>query len=93
MASYIHVMEKCGYPLTKKDRTIGLRSLVSENIRRNGIVTPFKDGIPGDDWFRSFRKRHNMSLKKPQSVEMARRKVCNPFTVFEYFGILEEVTK
>lgn len=89
IASLIHIMEKSGFPLTKKE----LRSMISEYIRRNGIITPFKEGIPGDDWFRSFRKRHKLSIKKPQSVEIARKKACNPFTVFEYFDLLERVTK
>lgn len=86
IAEYIHVMEKCGLPLTKKEVSI----LIAEYIRRNGIITPFKNDVPGDDWFRGFRKRNNMSLKKPQSVEFARRKACNPFTVYHYFDLLEQ---
>ncbi|CAG4990969.1 unnamed protein product [Parnassius apollo] len=63
--------------------------MVSEYVVRNGWITPFKDNIPGDDWFRRFCKGNNLSLKKPQSVEIARRKACNPFTVYEYFDFLE----
>lgn len=84
IASGIHVMEKCGFPLTKKD----VITMISTYIRRNGIKTPFKDSIPGDDWFRSFRKRNNLAIKTPQSVEVERRKACNPFIVYEYFGLL-----
>ncbi|CAG5030884.1 unnamed protein product [Parnassius apollo] len=84
MANCLGVMEKYGYPLTRKE----VLSLISEYIRRNGIVTTLKNDIPGDDWFRGFRRRHNFSLKKPQLVEVARRKeACNPFTVYEYFDI------
>ncbi|XP_026325747.1 uncharacterized protein LOC113234608, partial [Hyposmocoma kahamanoa] len=85
----ILVMEKCGFPLTRKE----VISLISEFIRRNGIVTAFKNDIPGDDWFRNFRRRHNLSLKKPQSVEIARKKACNPFTVYEYFELLEKAIR
>lgn len=67
--------------------------MVSEFIRRNGIVTAFKNDIPGHDWFRNLRRRHNLSLKKPQLVEIARRKACNPFTVYEYFEILENAIR
>lgn len=39
-----------------------------------------------------FRKRNQLSLKKPQSVEIARKNACNPFTVYEYFDLLEKET-
>ncbi|CAB3255555.1 unnamed protein product [Arctia plantaginis] len=82
-------MEKNGFPLTSKE----VKALVSEYIKRNGIVTPFREDMPGDDWLRGFRKRNGLSLKKPQSVEIARKRACNPFTVYEYFDLLESVLK
>ncbi|CAG5031743.1 unnamed protein product [Parnassius apollo] len=85
IASYLRTLEKYGFPITKKE----VKTLVSEYVVRNGWITPFKDNIPGDDWFRHFCKRNNLSLKKAPSVEIARRKACNPFTVYEYFDLLE----
>ncbi|KOB66553.1 Jerky protein, partial [Operophtera brumata] len=37
-----------------------------------------------------FRSRNNLSLKKPQSVETARRKACNPFIVYNYYDLLQK---
>lgn len=43
IASYLHAMEKCGYyPLTSKE----VKLLISDYIRRNGIITRFKDDYP-----------------------------------------------
>lgn len=77
IASSLHAMEKSGYPLTKKD----VKAWISEYIRRDGIITPFKNGVPGDDWCRGFFKRNSLCMKKPQSVKVARKRACNPFTV------------
>lgn len=85
VASNLHVMEKCGYPLTSKE----VKILISDYIRRNGIVTRFKDNYPGKEWFRGFKKRNKLSLKKPQSVEIARKKACDPFIVNDYFDMLQ----
>lgn len=89
VASNLHVMEKCGYPLTSKE----VKLLVSNYIKRNGIITRFKDDYPGKEWFRGFKRRHKLSLKMPQSVELARKKACNPFTVYNYFELLEQATQ
>jgi hypothetical protein len=35
---------------------------------------PFKDDVPGTDWFLLFKKRHALSIKTPQAVEYARKK-------------------
>ncbi|CAG4958326.1 unnamed protein product [Parnassius apollo] len=89
IASYIHILEKCGYPLTKKE----IIAMISEYIRRNGIGTPFRNDVPGKEWFLAFRKRHKLSYKKPQSVKIARKRACNPFVIYEYFDLLEKVTR
>ncbi|KAJ2937643.1 hypothetical protein O0L34_g19317 [Tuta absoluta] len=87
MAENLHIMERYGFPLTRKEASI----LISEYVRRNGIHTPFKDDIPGKDWFHALQRRNELSIKKPQAVEISRRKACDPFIVYEYFDILERV--
>ncbi|CAF4806752.1 unnamed protein product [Pieris macdunnoughi] len=87
ISSYLKIMEKNGFALTTKE----VKALVSEYVKRNGLITPFKEDIPGDEWLRGFRKRNGLSIKKPQSVEMARKRACNPYTVYEYFDLLEDV--
>lgn len=70
-----------------------LKALVSESLKRNGLINPFKDDIPGDEWLRGFRKRNGLSQKNPQTVEIARKRACNPYTVYEYFDLLEKVLR
>ncbi|XP_063384473.1 uncharacterized protein LOC134670603 [Cydia fagiglandana] len=82
-------MEKCEFPLTSKE----IKQLICAYIQRNGLITRFKDDYPGKEWFRGFKRRHRLSVKKPQSVEVARKKACNPFTVNNYFDLLERITK
>lgn len=81
----IHAMEKAGHPMMRKE----IKNLIGEYVRRNGIVTPFKNDTPGDDWCQGFMKRNNLSTKKPQSVEVARKNACNPFTIYHYYDLLE----
>lgn len=52
MSEYIKLMEKWGFGLSKKE----VLSLIGKYINENNIQTPFKDGIPGDDYFRRFKK-------------------------------------
>ncbi len=55
------------------------------------MKTPFKDNMPGEDWFLAFKKRHELSIKKPQSVEYCRRNAVDPFIVYEYFRTLKKI--
>jgi hypothetical protein len=50
---------------------------------------PFKNGVPGEDWFLGFKKRHDLSIKKPESIEYARKKMTDPFVIIEYFDLLK----
>lgn len=89
MANYLHIMEKNFFPLTRKEASL----LISEYVRRNGINTPFKADMPGRDWFYAFKKRNGLSIKKPQAVEISRRKASDPFIVYAYFDLLEQVAE
>lgn len=54
----IEVMEKHGFGLTRKETL----QLVGQYVTDNNIQTPFKDNIPGKDWFIEFKKRHRFSI-------------------------------
>lgn len=60
IAHNLHIMEKQGFPLTRKEASV----LISEYVRQNGIITPFKHDIPGKDWFHAFQQGNNLSIKK-----------------------------
>lgn len=79
-------MEKYGFGLTRQE----LLETVSQYVLANLIQNPFKNGVPGEDWFLSFKKRHNLSIKKPQPVEYARKLACSPYVIYPYFDLLEK---
>lgn len=70
LASALKTMERWGFGITRQE----LFQIVAEFVTINKVKTPFRNNIPGDDWFIYFKKRHNLSIKKPQSVEYARKK-------------------
>lgn len=86
LANCIKCMVKHGFGLSRKE----ILSLVGCYVKENNIETPFRDGTPGKDWFIGFKKRHKLSIKKPQSVEFARKKACDPFIIYKYFSILKK---
>lgn len=87
LASCLRVLEKWGWGLSRTE----ILDITAEFIKANNIKTPFKDYRPGPDWFISFRKRHQLSIKKPQSVEYIRKRMTDPFVIDEYFTLLKEV--
>lgn len=82
----LRVMEKHGFGLTRQE----LLETVGQYVLVNLVKSPFKNGVPGEDWFLLFKKRHNLSIKKPQPVEYARKLACSPFIIHPYFDLLEE---
>lgn len=84
LAAYLKTMQKSGFGLSRKE----VLNLVGEYVNANNLKTPFKDGVPSEDWFLRFKKSQNLSLRKPQSVEFLRRKSCDPFILGKYFEIL-----
>jgi len=62
----LKLMEKRGYGLSKKE----ILETIGRYVKENKIPTPFRGGVPGDDFFIRFKRTHNLSLKKPQSVEV-----------------------
>lgn len=59
IANNIKTMEKWGFGLSKKE----VLEIISRYIKDNNIPTNFKNGIPGDDYFRRFKKDFNLSQK------------------------------
>lgn len=85
LAECLKTMEKWGWGLTRRD----VFNIVERYVKNNNLKTPFKGGRPGEDWFLGFSRRHNLSIKKPQSVEYARKKCLDPFIINNYFEILK----
>lgn len=87
LAQNLHEMEKYGFGLSR----IEIMELVGDYVTKNIIKNPFKSGIPGEDWFLAFKKRHNLAVKKPQAVENSRKKACNPWVIYSYYELLKNV--
>ncbi|CAI6355815.1 unnamed protein product [Macrosiphum euphorbiae] len=87
LAQSLTIMEKYGHGLS---RTEVLTLVGNYYVNDNNLVTPFKGGYPGHDWWIGFSSRHKLSLKKPQVVENARKKACDPFIIYNYFYLLWE---
>ncbi|KAI4472050.1 homeobox-like domain superfamily [Holotrichia oblita] len=81
----IKTMEKWGFGLSRRE----VIEVVSQYVTENKIQCPFKNNIPGDEWFSSLKKRQNLSIKKPQAVEYPRKKMTDPFIVYRYFSLLK----
>ena len=84
----LRLFEKWGFGLLRSE----VFDIVQTFILKNDLLdkVPFKNGVPGEDWFLGFKKRHRLSVKKPQAVEYARKKVVDPFLIHEYFDNLED---
>ncbi|PSN30953.1 hypothetical protein C0J52_23591 [Blattella germanica] len=78
-------MEKWGFGLNRKE----ILQIVGDYVAKNGIITPFQNEIPGEDWLLGFKKHHNLSITKRKSLEYARKKMTDSFVVSTYFDLLK----
>nr|CAI5868906.1 unnamed protein product [Callosobruchus analis] len=87
LAFFIKTLAKWGFGLSRKE----ILELVGDFVCKNDIKTPFKNGLPGEDWFLNFKKRHNLSIRKPEPLEYARKKAAtDPFIIYGYFNLLKK---
>lgn len=79
---------RMGLPCDKAE----LRKLVGEYVIAKDLKTPFKDGIPGEDWYYLFMRRHpELSLKKPEHLQKLRKDARKPEIVYDFFDHLQRV--
>ena len=75
---------------TAADRGFGI-SFFSLNVKgRPGsqkmkLHTPFRNGVPGRDWYNGFAKRNKLSLRTPSSLSTNRSRSVNYVTKNNYF--------
>ncbi|KAJ8941044.1 hypothetical protein NQ318_015521 [Aromia moschata] len=83
-------MAKWGFALTKEE----VKSAVQTYVNENNIKTTFKEGKPGDDWFRLFCKRNRLSQKKMEQLEKCRRKATSDtFIIYGFYDLLDRTIK
>ncbi|XP_074028306.1 uncharacterized protein [Leptinotarsa decemlineata] len=86
LANCLKQMETWGFGLSRLE----LLDIVKQYVDKNNLKTPFKFNKPGEDWFINFKKRHSLSIKKPQSIEYARKNMTDPFIIYPYFNLLKQ---
>ena len=76
------IFAEWGYGLGKKE----IISVVADYLKANKKQHLFKDGVPGDDWWYAFLSRHpNLSVRKPQALQLSRAKAANNETIDYWF--------
>ena len=79
-----------GFGLTR----LGIMKKAGEICRKVGVKTPFRQNIPGKDWWAGFKKRHpEVTLRKPESLSSLRSRAGNPVTVGKYYMELNKILK
>lgn len=87
MAEHCRQLDFRFYGLRLKE----FRSLAYEFASKNGIETPFKNGLAGYEWAKSFLRRHNLSLRVPQKTSIARAMGFNRTQVNAFYDLLAEM--
>ena len=76
------IFSQWGFGLTKMD----IISVVADYFQHTKKPNPFKDGVPGDDWWCLFMKRHpELTKRKPQALQMVRAKAATPHVINHWF--------
>ncbi|KAH3802643.1 hypothetical protein DPMN_156321 [Dreissena polymorpha] len=66
-----------------------LQVKIGRIVRKLGIKSPFRNGVPGKDWIAGFLKRHPyVSLRTPQALSTCRARVFNETVTNNYLTIL-----
>lgn len=63
--------------------------LVRQFFKEDNLNTPFKNGVPGEDWYLMFKKRNNLFLKKRKVLKLLEEIE----TIKNYFTLLEPTIK
>jgi hypothetical protein len=90
MANSLKVMEKWGMGLTKQQ----FLDEVQKHVSMNKISTRFTNNRPGEDWWFGFKKRNNISLKKPERLENLRAvQQADPFIILGFYDLLQKTAE
>ena len=82
------VLAEMGFGITKEI----VETVVADYIRENNILTPFKNGTPGKDWWHRFKKRWpSLTERKPQHLCKRRAEAANEATMNSFFDALERL--
>ena len=80
LADLIDAIAEWGFPLSFNEVRYLLKYLLDEE----GLVTKWKDNMPGWDWLYGFRKRNKLSARMASNIKRFRAQV-NEETVRNFF--------
>jgi hypothetical protein len=83
----VKTLAKLGFGLSRKE----ILELVGQFVRTNKVKTPFKEGIPAEDWFLNLKKRHNLSIRKPEPRYARKKAATDTFIMYGYFKYCDQV--
>lgn len=86
-------LEKFGkkdWPCDRSDLKLNVKNYLDSL----GKQTRFKNNLPGEDWFASFRKRcqHRLTVRKPEILTKGRAKGLTNKVVKSFFDMVEAAT-
>ena len=68
-----------------------MKTIINNYIRENNILTPFRDGRPGKDWWQRFMKRWpSLTQRKPRHLSKSRAQAANNKVLTAFFDSLEK---
>ena len=69
-----------------------LKVKTSQVVKKMGIPTPFRAGVPGPDWFRGLQTRHpDLVIRRQEKLSHSRARMLNSSTVEKYFVELHRI--
>ena len=84
------VLQELGYGLTRNIVTDVVTKFLKDSHRKS----PFKDGIPGPDWWEGFLHRWpSLSQRKPQHLSAKRASAVSSATLHSWFSTVEGFLK
>lgn len=97
LAACLKCMAKWGFPLSRAEIKLVVAEFISKNMEGTSDLSnylkrycQFKNNVPGDEWLSAFLARHNLSNKKPRSLEKSRvLATSNPYLIYEFYDLLE----
>ncbi|XP_054724111.1 jerky protein homolog-like [Uloborus diversus] len=86
-------MARCGYPQDRKDLKYIVKGFTEALPPSRKMNIPFKDFVPGPDWFRNFEKRwhEELSRRKPELLTKSRADAMSPYIVNHFFDMYENL--
>ena len=83
-------MADVGYGRTREQLCLTVKTILDKDDREN----PFRDNCPGKDWWYAFLRRHpELSVRLPESLQMARASSCTPQRLEKWYQEFGEFLK